>query len=48
MSWTVIRFWGKDIMKDVDKCVKEIEDTIFEIMLERNFKEENEDELDIK
>ena len=23
-GWTVIRFWGKDIKKDVDSCVKRI------------------------
>ena len=33
MGWTVIRFWGKDIKKDVEQCVKVIEETIFEIML---------------
>ena len=29
-GWTVIRFWGKDIKKDVDQCVKVVEETIFE------------------
>lgn len=33
MGWTVIRFWGKDIEKDVDQCVKVIEETIFEVMI---------------
>lgn len=33
MGWTVIRFWGKDIKKDVEQCVKVIEETIFEITL---------------
>ena len=33
MGWTVIRFWGKDIKKDVEQCVKVVEETIFEIML---------------
>ena len=33
MGWTVIRFWGKDIKKDVEQCVKVIEETIFELML---------------
>lgn len=33
MGWTVIRFWGKDIKKDVEQCVKVIEETIFENML---------------
>lgn len=30
MGWTVIRFWGKDIKKDVAQCVRVIEETIFE------------------
>lgn len=28
MGWTVIRFWGKDIQKNVDGCVKKIGDAI--------------------
>lgn len=28
-GWTVIRFWGKEILKDTDGCVKVIEETIF-------------------
>ena len=34
MGWTVIRFWGKDIKKNVEQCVKVIEEKIFEITLE--------------
>ena len=30
MGWTVIRFWGKDISKNTDECIKVIEETIFE------------------
>lgn len=30
-GWTVIRFWGEDIHKNVDECVKVIEDTIWDI-----------------
>ena len=29
-GWTVIHFWGKDILKNTDECVKVIEETIFE------------------
>lgn len=29
-DWTVIRFWGKDILKNTDECIKIIEETIFE------------------
>jgi len=28
MGWTVIRFWGDDIKKDVNECVKVVEETI--------------------
>ena len=27
-GWTVLRFWGKEIEKDLDGCVKKIEDVI--------------------
>ena len=33
MGWTVLRFWGAEIKKDTDECVKVIEETIFEIKL---------------
>ena len=34
-GWTVIRFWGKDIQKNADKCVKVIEETIWDIKLHK-------------
>ena len=33
-GWKVIHFWGKDIMTDIDNCVRTIEETIFEIKIE--------------
>ena len=33
MGWTVIRFWGNDIKKNADECVKVIEEAIFDIKL---------------
>lgn len=30
LGWTVLHFWGKDILKDVDGCVKAVEEAIFE------------------
>ena len=36
-GWTVIRFWGKDILKDTDECIRVIEETIFELKVEQNF-----------
>lgn len=29
-GWTVIRFWGNDIKKNLDECVQVIEEAIFE------------------
>ncbi|MCR5458683.1 MAG: very short patch repair endonuclease [Acetatifactor sp.] len=31
LGWTVIRFWGKDILKHADECVKVVEETIFDM-----------------
>lgn len=35
MGWTVIRFWGKDIRKNIDECIKVIEETIFTLRIEQ-------------
>ncbi|MDE7425198.1 MAG: very short patch repair endonuclease [Lachnospiraceae bacterium] len=34
LGWTVIRFWGKDIMKKTDECIQVIEEMIFDMMLD--------------
>lgn len=34
MGWTVIRFWGNDIKKHTEECVKVIEETILDIKLQ--------------
>lgn len=34
MGWTVIRFWGNDIKKNTDECIRVIEETIFDIKIE--------------
>lgn len=36
MGWTVIRFWGKDINKNVDECIKVIEEIIFDQTIDEN------------
>lgn len=33
LGWTVIRFWGKDILKNPENCVKVIEEVIFDNQL---------------
>ena len=30
LGWKVVRFWGKDITKNVNECVKVIEEMIFD------------------
>lgn len=32
-GWTVIRFWGKEILKHPDECVKVVEEAIFDIKM---------------
>lgn len=34
LGWTVIRFWGKDIMKNVDECVLVVEEAIWDQRLQ--------------
>lgn len=34
LGWTVIHFWGKDILQNTDECVRVIKETLFEIQLE--------------
>lgn len=36
MGWTVIRFWGNDIKKDIEGCVKVIEETILDLQTIEN------------
>lgn len=30
LGWTIIRFWGREILKNTDECMKVIDETIFE------------------
>lgn len=32
-GWTVIHFWGKDILKNTEECIRVIEETIFELSI---------------
>lgn len=34
LGWTVIRFWGDEIKKNVDECVRVVEETIFELKID--------------
>lgn len=33
MGWTVLRFWGKDIIKHTDSCVQIVKDTILAVII---------------
>ena len=34
MGWTVIRFWGKDIIKNTENCVQVVKEAIFDSILQ--------------
>lgn len=34
LGWTVIHFWGKDILKNTDECLCVIEETIFDMQVQ--------------
>ncbi|MCX4298391.1 MAG: very short patch repair endonuclease [Lachnospiraceae bacterium] len=36
LGWTVVRFWGRDIVKNVDECVKVIEETVWDMKMQEN------------
>ena len=40
LGWTVIRFWGDDIKKNTDECIRVIEETIFDIKMSDSCAEE--------
>lgn len=33
-GWTVIRFWGKDIKKNIEECVRVVEEAVWDAMLQ--------------
>ncbi len=35
LGWTVIRFWGNDIKKNLQECVSVIQETIFDIQMSK-------------
>lgn len=34
LGWTVIHFWGNDILRNTDECIKVIEETVFDQKME--------------
>ena len=45
LDWTVVRFWGNDIKKDLEGCVQAVKETIFEKMV-RTAEEEEIERID--
>ena len=37
-GWTVLRFWGNDIKRNPEECVKTVEETIFDIKINSLFR----------
>jgi DNA mismatch endonuclease (patch repair protein) len=35
LGWIVLRFWGKDIQKNLTECAREVRGTILEVLAER-------------
>lgn len=33
LGWTVMRFWGKEILNNTDDCIRVIEETIFDLKM---------------
>lgn len=33
MGWVVLRFWGKDIKKNTESCIKTIEEAVFDVRM---------------
>lgn len=36
MGWVVLRFWGKDIKKNAESCIKTIEEAVFDVKMGMN------------
>ena len=36
MGWVVLRFWGKDIKKSTESCIKAIEEAVFDVKVDTN------------
>lgn len=34
LGWTVVRFWGKEIQKNVDECVKVIDEAVWDMKVD--------------
>ena len=44
LDWTVIRFWGNDIKKDLEGCLQVIEEVAFDKMINSSTSEDGYDD----
>lgn len=44
LDWTVIRFWGNDIKKDLEGCLQVIEEVAFDKMINGSTSEDGYDD----
>ena len=42
LDWVVLRFWGKDILKNTDSCVQVVEEVIFSRKMTEDYWEQEE------
>lgn len=40
-GWTVIHFWGKDILRNTEECIKVIEEIIFDMKMQDGMDDDN-------
>lgn len=40
MEWTVLRFWGKDILKNTGDCVKAVDEAVFDYIAGRHIEKD--------
>lgn len=45
LGWTVIRFWGEDIKKDLSGCIQAIEEIIFDLNIQSDYTYIESDEI---
>lgn len=36
LGWTVIRFWGRDIQKHTEECIRVIEEMVFDLQIKQD------------
>lgn len=43
MRWIVLRFWGNDIKKNMNECIRVIEETIFDLKIQEDISQINDE-----